>query len=250
MLHRFRRHLLLLLIFAFILPVAAHAAFYAVARPWPTSWASADWSSAGMMAPASETPEAVVQVYAARAGRWRGIFAVHSWIVVKPEDAPRYRRYDVVGWGNPVRIDMRAPDARWFGNDPEVLADIRGPRAAALIPRVEAAVAEYRFRNHGDYRVWPGPNSNTFVAAVLSSVPELDVQLPPTALGKDFPAGERSFGLTPSRTGVWLSLVGYAGVRIAWVEGVEINLLGLVLGLDLRRPALKLPGIGRVGMPA
>ena len=30
---------------------------------------------------------------------------------------------------------------------------------------------------------------------------------------------------------------------------VEVNLLGGVGGLDLRRPAVKLPGLGRVGVP-
>jgi hypothetical protein len=29
-------------------------------------------------------------------------------------------------------------------------------------------------------------------------------------------------------------------------EGVELNLFGLVVGLDFRPPALKLPGIGNV----
>jgi hypothetical protein len=32
------------------------------------------------------------------------------------------------------------------------------------------------------------------------------------------------------------------------VEGLEVNFLGLVTGLDFRRPALKLPGWGRIGM--
>jgi len=36
---------------------------------------------------------------------------------------------------------------------------------------------------------------------------------------------------------------------VAVDEGVELNLLGLSAGIDLRRPALKLPGIGRIGMP-
>ena len=40
------------------------------------------------------------------------------------------------------------------------------------------------------------------------------------------------------------------GQTIGWVEGVEINFLGAVLGLDIRRPALKLPGIGRLGIAA
>jgi hypothetical protein len=35
----------------------------------------------------------------------------------------------------------------------------------------------------------------------------------------------------------------------AWVEGLEINVLGLVLGVDIRRPAIKVPGFGRIGVP-
>jgi hypothetical protein len=33
---------------------------------------------------------------------------------------------------------------------------------------------------------------------------------------------------------------------VARDEGVELNLFGLVTGVDFRRPALKLPGIGRI----
>jgi hypothetical protein len=32
------------------------------------------------------------------------------------------------------------------------------------------------------------------------------------------------------------------------VEGIELNLLGGVIGIDLRRPAIKLPALGRLGM--
>jgi hypothetical protein len=45
-----------------------------------------------------------------------------------------------------------------------------------------------------------------------------------------------------------VSLAGFAGVAIGWVEGLEVNFLGLVAGLDLRRPAIKLPGWGRIGL--
>ena len=34
-----------------------------------------------------------------------------------------------------------------------------------------------------------------------------------------------------------------------WVEGLELNILGAVAGLDLHRPALNLPGLGRFGLP-
>ena len=54
-------------------------------------------------------------------------------------------------------------------------------------------------------------------------------------------------GLTDSRTGVEASLWGLVGVKLGWVEGVEVNFLGLVAGLDIRHPALKLPGFGRIG---
>ena len=67
----------------------------------------------------ADDKEALVAIYAARVGRWRGIFAHHSWIVVKEEGAPRYTRYDEVGWGSPVRTDGWPPDGRWFGNVPK-----------------------------------------------------------------------------------------------------------------------------------
>jgi hypothetical protein len=72
--------------------------------------------------------------------------------------------------------------------------------------------------------------------------------LPPTAIGKDFPYDDRWVGLTPSRTGIRLSLDGYLGFTAGWVEGLEVNFLGAVFGLDLRRPAIKLPGLGRIGL--
>ena len=53
----------------------------------------------------------------------------------------------------------------------------------------------------------------------------------------------------PSGTGYQLSLGGVVGLTIAMEEGFEINLLGLTFGLDATPPALKLPGIGRLGMP-
>ena len=39
----------------------------------------------------------------------------------------------------------------------------------------------------------------------------------------------------------------YGGVTLGWTEGIEVNILGAVAGLDIRRPALKLPGFGRIG---
>jgi hypothetical protein len=230
----------------FVLPVAASACVYAL-HDEPRSFREANWSSTGLLPPAESDKEARVVVFAARNGTWRSIFAVHTWIVVKPENGP-YTRYEVSGFGQPVRVNGRAPDAYWFSNYPAIVGDVRGPLAARAIPKIEAAVKSYAYAELGDYRIWPGPNSNTFVATVLRGAPELAVALPPTAIGKDFRADYSIFGPTPSDTGMELEVFGLVGLKAGWVEGVELNLFTLVAGLDLRHPALKLPGIGRVGL--
>ncbi|HEY8580999.1 MAG TPA: DUF3750 domain-containing protein [Beijerinckiaceae bacterium] len=241
------RVLPLVLFLLFVTPLAVRAALY-WADGSEQSWARADWSSAGLLPAPAAAPQAMVRIYSARVGRWRGIFATHSWIVVKDRGATSYQRFDKVGWGAPIRVNGYAPDGRWFGNELDLVFAADGADAEALIPRIRAAVEAYAFRNRGDYVAWPGPNSNTFVAAVVAAIPEAGIALPPTAIGKDYPLDERWFSLAPSRTGVRFNAGGYLGVTLAWVEGLEINLLGGVLGLDLRRPALKLPGVGRIGV--
>jgi Protein of unknown function (DUF3750) len=240
------RKVLVLLLLFFIVPLLLHAVLY-FRKEHPATYRDADWSSVGMLSPASADREARLLVFTGRTGRWKGIFAVHSWVVFKPENATAWSRYDVVGWGQPLRSNGWAPDGRWFGDTPRVLVDVRGPTAAAMIPKVSAAIAAYSYNNSGDYRIWPGPNSNTFTATVLRALPELETTLPPNAVGKDF----RPYpyvGLTDSRTGVEASLWGILGVKVGWVEGVEFNFFGLVAGVDLRHPGLKLPGFGRLGI--
>ena len=237
----------LLILFVFILPLAARAALFAF-EDRPRGWRNADWSSTGMLPPAAEHPQARVLVFSGRTGGLKGLVAVHSWLVMKRENARGWSRYDVVGWGNPLRLNGWAPDGRWFGDKPTVVADVRGDDATALIPRLEAAVKDYRFANAGDYRIWPGPNSNTFIATMLRAVPELGATLPPNAVGKDFRGEGFYAGPSDSRTGLEISFWGVLGVKLGWVEGLEVNMLGLVAGLDLRHPAVKLPGFGRIGL--
>lgn len=240
------RNVLVGILAVFLLPLAIHAALYA-GKDRPASFRDADWSSVGMLPPANADRDARLLVFTGRTGRWKGIFAVHSWVVFKPEGAAAWSRYDVVGWGQPLRSNGWAPDGRWFGDAPRVVVDVHGAEATVLIPKVKAAVAAYGYSNFGDYRMWPGPNSNTFTATVLRAVPELRSTLPANAVGKDF----RPYpyvGLTDSGTGIEASLWGLLGVKLGWVEGVEVNFLGLVAGLDLRHPGIKLPGFGRVGM--
>jgi hypothetical protein len=139
---------------------------------------------------------------------------------------------------------QRPADGYWFGNRPELLSDLRGEGVDEIISRIEAAVATYPYP--GTYRVWPGPNSNTFTAHVLRAVPELKVDLPATAIGKDY-LGTQLMARTPSGTGGQVSLFGVAGVLAGVEEGVELNLLGLTFGINPKRLSLKLPMVGNIG---
>ena len=237
--------LLLTFLILFFAPAAVRAALYW--RAPASDWRGADRASTGLLPPASLQPDAVVRVFAARTVSWRGIVAVHSWVVLKGAGAPAYDRYDLTAWGDPIRLNGFDPDGRWFGQAPEAVFAADSAAAENLIPRMRDAIRDYRWRNRGDYRAWPGPNSNTFVQAVLAAVPESGAVLPPTAIGKDYPIDGRIFALTPSRTGIRLSFGGYVGLTVAWVEGIELNLFGGVIGLDLMRPGLKLPAVGRIG---
>ncbi|WP_315838875.1 DUF3750 domain-containing protein [Bradyrhizobium prioriisuperbiae] len=242
------RRLLILILLLVLAPISVSAASYWLGER-RGNWQTADRSSAGLLPAPAQHPDAMIRVFAARTVSWRGIFAVHTWIVMKPENATRYSRYDYTAWGEPIRVNGFAADGRWFGALPETIIAIDGDRAAQLIPKLQQTIETYKFRRYGDYSAWPGPNSNTFVKAVLDTVPELNGVLPPTAIGKDYPYDDSWFGWTPSGTGFQVSLGGYLGLTVGWIEGVELNLFGAVLGFDLRRPALKLPGYGRLGLP-
>ena len=214
-----------------------------------SDWRTASREPVGLAPDPAAHPEAVIQVYAARTVGWRGVFGVHSWVAVKPARAGDYTVYEVIGWklrwdDTAVSIRSREPDGRWFGNEPELLADKRGAAAEALISRIDKAAKSYPYAQ--EYSAWPGPNSNTFTAWITRAVPELRVDLPPTAIGKDY-LGSSVIASAPSGSGIQLSVVGVLGVTASTVEGLELNLLGLTFGLDPWPPAIKLPLVGRLG---
>ena len=300
-------------------------------------WGTASRESAGLAPDPVETREAVIQVYAARASGWRGAFAVHSWIAVKPTDAPAYTIYQMFDWrghahhGLPTSVaGTDVPDRYWYGNRPELLVELRGDGVNQVIQRIEEAVRAYPYVDQyrmwpgpnsntftafigrrvpelelnlpstaigkdyladgsffarspsassgnrpellvelrGDgvnqviqrieeavraypyvdqYRMWPGPNSNTFTAFIGRRVPELELNLPSTAIGKDYLADGSFFARSPSGTGYQISLLGLLGVLVGRLEGLEVNVLSLTIGIDPLAPALKLPGLGRIG---
>jgi hypothetical protein len=234
-----------------LIPVASLviAHFDRAATISPGNWREASREPVGLAPEPATTREAVVQVYAARAIRWRGYFGVHTWIAVKPSGAEHFTIHEVLGYrlrrtGTSVVSEIRDPDAYWYGSRPELLKDVRGAGVDALIQRIEAAVQQYPYAD--TYRIWPGPNSNTFTAFVLRDTPELRVDLPSTAIGKDY-LGLLPMARMPSGTGAQLNVLGVAGVAAGWEEGVEINLLGLTFGIDPGSLALKLPLLGRIG---
>lgn len=232
-----------------LLACAALAAGYLHHSATAKDWRSASREPAGLAPDPAATPEAVVQVYSARTVRWRRYFGVHTWIAAKRSNADQFTVYEVIGYrlkrtGNVVVVHQRAADGYWYGNRPELLSDVRGSGVDALIDRIESAVQRYPYPDK--YHVWPGPNSNTFTAFVAREVPELRVDLPPTAIGKDY-LGLNPVDVAPSGTGGQLSLFGLLGVMVGVEEGVELNLLGLTFGVDPRSLSLKLPLVGRLG---
>jgi len=219
--------------------------------PLGRDFRTADRSSAGIAPRPETTPEAIVQLYYARALNWRGIFGVHTWIATKPENAAEYLVHQVIGWrlyrGLPAVVSAPGiPDGRWFGNQPTLVTELRGDDAAQAIPKILEAIASYPYAN--EYKVWPGPNSNTFIAYIGRQVPKLRMDLPATAIGKDYPTNGSLLDRTPSGTGYQVSMLGVLGVAMGREEGFELNLLGLNFGVDFLKPALRLPFIGRLGV--
>lgn len=185
---------------------------------------------------------------AARTGGLKGAVAVHSWIVLKPAGAVDYDRYDVVGWGRPVRENTQPADGFWYSNRPRIVQAVHGAEAAALIPKFRTAIADYAYANAGDYHVWPGPNSNTFIAHLLDEVPEFGAAPLPNAVGRDFAPGIASLEWSPETLDLRATMHGLIGFAIGAHRGLELQFAGLVAGVDFRHPALKIPAYGRVDL--
>lgn len=152
-------------------------------------WRTASREPAGIAPDPQTTREAVLHVYGADAWGWRGIFAIHTWIAAKRTGEDRYTVYDVVGWrgrhGQPVmRISKGVPDRYWYGAKPQLLKEHRGPNADHLIEAVDQAARNYPWKN--TYKVFPGPNSNTFIAWIAKEVPEIGLDLPFKAIGSGY----------------------------------------------------------------
>jgi hypothetical protein len=213
-------------------------------------WRTASRESAGIAPSPQEEKEALVHVYTARAFGWRKYFAVHSWIATKEKNADHYITYHVTSWatrngGSSVAMTKDIPDRRWYGAEPELIAQVKGPAAESAIQKIQEAVRHYPYPQF--YRVMPGPNSNTFISYLLRHTPEIGVELPPNAIGKDWINQGDFFSLSETHTGVQVSAWGLLGFTIGLGDGIEVNIASMTFGIDFWRPALKLPFIGRLG---
>ncbi len=86
-----------------------------------------------------------------------------------------------------------------------------------MIPEIEAAIKSYPFPQ--TYHAYPGPNSNTFMAHIGRVVPQLGLDLPSNAIGKDYRPLTRPIGLPPSGKGLQVSLLGLLGFTVGAQEG-------------------------------
>jgi hypothetical protein len=83
-----------------------------------------------------------------------------------------------------LRIATDIPDRYWYGAKPKLLRANQGEGVDQLIAAVDEAAREYPWQK--EYKAFPGPNNNTFTAWVAKQVPELELKLPFSAVGKGY----------------------------------------------------------------
>lgn len=207
--------------------------------------------TSGLLAPQLKNHHGgVIQVYAARTWRAKQAVAVHTWISVKRSSDDHYTSYEIIGWrlrrsDTALVVRTNKPDRDWWGHQPMLLLDYRAADTDELITRIEHTIEQYSYKN--EYQAYPGPNSNTFIASIGREIPELGLDLPSTAIGKDYKPINEMFGRSVSGSGVQASFLGVLGLTLGVEEGLELNILGLNFELDLFDLAIELPGIGRIG---
>ena len=170
---------------------------------------------------------------------WYTRFADHLWVDVKGlrgwkrvewnsrTDEVRVRSLDATSATSDNRWGMQVRVVEWFG----------GPGALPMAEHITKIAKTFPHRS--DYQAWPGPNSNTFVAWLARETPGMWVDLPTTAVGKDYATWLRA-GVTPTRMGLEFETM-LLGVEVGLREGVELQFFGLAVGFGFWPPSIKLP---------
>ncbi|MDQ7779803.1 MAG: DUF3750 domain-containing protein [Planctomycetota bacterium] len=207
--------------------------------------AVAGCGSTGAYTQVSDSPtECTAQLRSATLPGWLSLFADHNWFVVYDPSEEAWHRWEVwVKEKECVVKDFLHPDKGVGGGPYRIEREWRGDAARRISDTLETSMAEYPHRD--TYRVWPGPNCNTYANWILKES-KTSSDLGPKGIGKDY-LGLLGAGTTSTRTGVQLESP-LVGLRIGLDDGVEVHVLCLTFGIDLFTPAIKTP-LGRLGFP-
>jgi hypothetical protein len=193
--------------------------------------------------------QAYVAVFSGEmAGAFRDL-ARHSWIVSSSSRGypRRLQRYE---WAGDASVTPLHEEDDAFSPDVPVRdVAVHGIETGSpeeideAVACLERETAKYKDFNCG---CWPGPSSNTFTDLLIRRC-GLGIELPATALGKDY-RGPIGVSTTEARTGVQLQTWA-GGVKIGLREGVQANFTGLTLGVHFWPPGVEVPvNPGRLGV--
>ncbi len=213
-------------------------------------WRTASREPAGLAPDPATTPEAVVQVYSARAVSWRGWFGVHSWIAVKPSNASEFTVHEVMGW----RLEAHRHGA---GGAQPAGRRLLVRQPARVVRRHPRSGRRCHHRAHRSGReglslsgqattCGPAPTPTPSSRSSCAECRSCAWTCRPRPSARTI-LGWRSVGATPSGTGGQANLFGVLGVSAGLEEGLEVNLLGLNFGVDPKSLSIKLPIVGQAG---
>ena len=196
--------------------------------------------------------QARVLVIATPLPSFLGPVSVHTAFVVR-EAGPdsSWERYELwqsrpprgeESWGH-VYKNLTTPLGLDMGYGSWVVASFEGQEAGDFISVLRREAPRYEYREV--YCPYPGPNSNTFVEAMLRRG-GLRAELPSTAIGKDF-RGLVGASFSSGGTGVQVDSA-LVGLTVGLKDGVVFRSLSASIGIDLFPPAVVVPfGDGRLG---
>lgn len=166
----------------------------------------------------------------------------HAWIVLHVPGEERLVRCEYLGGASCGTTD---DPFTYFGHGNVALHSyMRTDQAKQIEACLEEKTPAWNDEHPGYFPI-PGPNSNTYVDAMLRRC-DIHADLPTTAIGKDY-RGPIGVSLTSGGTGVQLES-WVVGLRLGVTEGVEVHLFSLGLGVDFWPPAILVPANpGRIG---
>ena len=175
--------------------------------------------------------------------------ADHVFIDIKMGSDDDWGRIEIKkpkkGVNAPEKIDFVTAqhEVRWKKDClVKVLKVYRGDKAKAIAEKALALGQNYKI----PYRLFPGPNSNTFINYLIREIPELKVELGHNAFGRNYYPQLIKFQRTGSDRGYQMDSFLLGGT-VCVKEGICLRLLHLELGISLFPLAIKLPFIPRLG---